>query len=100
MPTASGRAPPVVAGGPGRAALPGRITALGLAPDILINNAGVSVVAQMATSVPGQQLNLVEVDVAAVVDLCSRFLPPKLCTQHDVDVLSTCATRATAGPSA
>ena len=29
----------------------------------------------VAKSVPEQQLNLVEVDVAAVVDLCSRFLP-------------------------
>jgi short-subunit dehydrogenase/pimeloyl-ACP methyl ester carboxylesterase len=58
-----------------RAELPGRIAALGLAPDVLINNAGVAVVAQVAKSVPEQQLNLVEVDVAAVVDLCSRFLP-------------------------
>jgi short-subunit dehydrogenase len=58
-----------------RAELPGRIAALGLAPDVLINNAGVSVLAQVAKSVPEQQLNLVEVDVAAVVDLCSRFLP-------------------------
>ena len=31
--------------------------------------------ATVAKSVPEQQLNLVEVDVAAVVDLCSRFLP-------------------------
>jgi short-subunit dehydrogenase len=61
-----------------RAALPGRIAALGLTPDVLINNAGVSVVAQVAKSVPEQQLNLVEVDVAAVVDLCSRFLPGML----------------------
>jgi short-subunit dehydrogenase len=61
-----------------RAELPGRIAALGLTPDVLINNAGVSVVAQVAKSVPEQQLNLVEVDVAAVVDLCSRFLPGML----------------------
>jgi short-subunit dehydrogenase len=58
-----------------RAALPGRVAALGLAPDILINNAGLSGRAPVAKSVPEQQLNLVEVDVAAVVDLCSRFLP-------------------------
>jgi uncharacterized protein len=31
--------------------------------------------AVVAKSVPEQQLNLVEVDVVAVVDLCSRFLP-------------------------
>ena len=58
-----------------RAALPGRVAALGLTPDILINNAGLAGRATVAKSVPEQQLNLVEVDVAAVVDLCSRFLP-------------------------
>jgi short-subunit dehydrogenase len=58
-----------------RAAIPGRVATLDLAPDILINNAGLSVNALVAKSVPEQQLNLVEVDVAARVDLCSRFLP-------------------------
>jgi hypothetical protein len=58
-----------------RAALPGRVAALGLAPDILVNNAGLAGRALVAKSLPEQQLNLVEVDVAAVVDLCSRFLP-------------------------
>jgi uncharacterized protein len=58
-----------------RAALPGRIAALGLTPDILINNAGLAGRATVAKAVPEQQLNVVEVDVAAVVDLCSRFLP-------------------------
>jgi short-subunit dehydrogenase len=58
-----------------RAALPGRVAALGLIADILVNNAAVSYCALVAKSVPYQQLNLVEVDVAAVVDLCSRFLP-------------------------
>lgn len=58
-----------------RAALPGRVAALGLTPDILINNAGLAGRATVAKSVPEQQLNLIEVDVAAVVDLCSRFLP-------------------------
>lgn len=58
-----------------RAALPDRVAALGLVPDILINNAGLSTLGLVAKSVPEQELNLVEVDVAAVVDLCSRFLP-------------------------
>lgn len=58
-----------------RAALPDRVAELGLKPDILVNNAGVSVGASIVKSAPEQQLNLVEVDVAAVVDLCSRFLP-------------------------
>jgi hypothetical protein len=58
-----------------RAALPGRVAALGVALDILINNAGLAGRAHVTKSVPEQQLNLVEVDVAAVVDLCTRFLP-------------------------
>jgi uncharacterized protein len=58
-----------------RAALPDRVAALGLVPDILINNAGFSTLGLVAKSVPEQEVNLVEVDVAAVVDLCSRFLP-------------------------
>ena len=58
-----------------RAALPDRIAALGRVPDILINNAGLSTLGTVAKSVPEQELNLVEVDVAAVVDLCSRLLP-------------------------
>ncbi|SOJ52646.1 Serine 3-dehydrogenase [Mycobacterium simulans] len=58
-----------------RASLPDRVDALGLVPDILINNAGLSTLGVVAKSVPEKELNLVEVDVAAVVDLCSRFLP-------------------------
>lgn len=58
-----------------RAELAHRVAELGLEPDVLINNAGLSVVGLVAHSVPEQQLNLVEVDVVAVVDLCSRFLP-------------------------
>ena len=58
-----------------RAALPDRVAALGLVPDILINNAGLSTLGLVAKSVPEQEVNLVEVDVAAVVDLCARFLP-------------------------
>ncbi len=58
-----------------RAALPGRVAALGVTPNILINNAGLAKRAPVAKSIPEQQLNVVEVDVAAVVDLCSRFLP-------------------------
>ncbi len=58
-----------------RAGLPERVAALGLVPDILINNAGFSTLGLVANSVPEHEVNLVEVDVAAVVDLCSRFLP-------------------------
>lgn len=58
-----------------RANLLDRIGELGLTSDILINNAGLSTTGVVAKSDPEKELNLVEVDVAAVVDLCSRFLP-------------------------
>lgn len=58
-----------------RASLLDRVTALGFVPDILVNNAGLSTTGVVAKSVPEKELNLVEVDVAAVVDLCSRLLP-------------------------
>lgn len=58
-----------------RAALPGRVAELGLVVDILVNNAGLSTSGPVAKSDPDAELNLVEVDVNAVVDLCSRFVP-------------------------
>jgi uncharacterized protein len=76
-----------------RAALPDRVTALGLVPDILINNAGLSTTGVVAKSVPEKELNLVEVDVAAVVDLCSRFLPGMV-ERHRGAVLNVASTAA------
>jgi short-subunit dehydrogenase len=58
-----------------RATLPGQVAALGVVPDILVNNAGLSTLGPVAQSSPAAELDLVEVDVAAVVDLCSRFVP-------------------------
>jgi short-subunit dehydrogenase len=58
-----------------RAGLFDRISALGLVPDVLVNNAGLSTLGPVHRSDPEAELNLVEVDVAAVADLCSRFLP-------------------------
>lgn len=58
-----------------RADLLGRIEALGLVPDILVNNAGLSTLGPVAASDPEAELNMIEVDVASVADLCSRFLP-------------------------
>nr|WP_296776131.1 SDR family oxidoreductase [Rhodococcus sp. (in: high G+C Gram-positive bacteria)] len=58
-----------------RAELLGRIEALGLVPDILVNNAGLSTLGPVASANPDAELNMIEVDVAAVADLCSRFLP-------------------------
>ena len=47
---------------------------LGLTVDLLVNNAGLSTLGPVSRSDPEAELNLVEVDVAAVVDLTSRFL--------------------------
>ncbi len=58
-----------------RAELPERIAALGLTVDVLVNNAGLSTTGSVADSTPEAEMNMVEVDVVAVVDLCTRFLP-------------------------
>jgi short-subunit dehydrogenase len=58
-----------------RAALTARVAELGVVVDILVNNAGLSTSGPIAASDPAAELNLIEVDVAAVVDLCSRFVP-------------------------
>ncbi|MFL6062155.1 MAG: SDR family NAD(P)-dependent oxidoreductase [Marmoricola sp.] len=58
-----------------RAGLLDRIAALGLVPDVLVNNAGLSTLGPVHRSDPEAEVRMVEVDVVAVVDLCSRFLP-------------------------
>lgn len=58
-----------------RTSLPERVAELGLTVDVLVNNAGLSTSGPVIRSTPGAELNVVEVDVAAVVDLCTRFLP-------------------------
>jgi uncharacterized protein len=58
-----------------RAALPDQVAALGVVPDILVNNAGMSNLGPVAQSDVDAELRLIEVDVSAVVDLCSRFVP-------------------------
>ncbi|RNM13541.1 SDR family NAD(P)-dependent oxidoreductase [Nocardioides pocheonensis] len=58
-----------------RAGLLERVTALGLVPDVLVNNAGLSTLGPVHRSDPAAEINLLEVDVVAVADLCSRFLP-------------------------
>ena len=58
-----------------RARIPDRVAALGLTADVLVNNAGLATMGAVATCDPEAELTLVEVDVAAVVDLCSRFVP-------------------------
>jgi short-subunit dehydrogenase len=58
-----------------RAALPDQVAELGITADILVNNAGMSNLGPVAKSDPQAELHLIEVDVSAVVDLCSRFVP-------------------------
>ncbi|MBX7433439.1 SDR family oxidoreductase [Mycobacterium sp. Y57] len=58
-----------------RAGLADRVAGLGLTVDVLVNNAGLANLGAVASVDPAAELRLVEVDVAAVVDLCGRFVP-------------------------
>jgi short-subunit dehydrogenase len=58
-----------------RARLLDDVGALGLTPDILVNNAGFSTVGPVARADPDEETAMLEVDVVAVADLCTRFLP-------------------------
>lgn len=58
-----------------RAALVDRIAALGRDVDLLVNNAGFSTLGPVHASDPEAEMAMLEVDVVAVVDLCSRLLP-------------------------
>ena len=60
---------------PSRAALPERIAGSGRVPDILVNNAGFSTLGPVSAADPEAEMDMVEVDVVAVVDLCARLLP-------------------------
>ena len=65
-----------------RAALPAQVEALGLQIDILVNNAGLSTMGPQHSADPGAELTVIEVDVAAVVDLCVRFTPAMVSRQR------------------
>jgi hypothetical protein len=58
-----------------REALLGRIHERGLTPDVLVNNAGFSTLGPVAKSDPAAETDMIEIDVVAVADLCTRFLP-------------------------
>jgi short-subunit dehydrogenase len=58
-----------------RAVLPARLIRLGVTVDILVNNAGFSTMGPVKDADPETEMQLVEVDVVTVVDLCTRFLP-------------------------
>ena len=58
-----------------RASLPDLVSQHGRVPDILVNNAGLSTLGAVSKSDPAAEMNMIEVDVVAVADLCSRILP-------------------------
>jgi len=58
-----------------RAALPGRVDELGLEVDVLVNNAGFSTTGPVAKADVVAELRMIEVDVMAVADLCTRIVP-------------------------
>ncbi|MBS1836368.1 MAG: SDR family oxidoreductase [Actinobacteria bacterium] len=58
-----------------RSALAGRVQDLGLEVSILVNNAGLSTMGAVHRASLDAELNMVELDVVAVVELCTRFLP-------------------------
>jgi short-subunit dehydrogenase len=58
-----------------RAELPDRLAELGLVVDVLVNNAGFSTLGPVHRGDPEAEMRMVELDVMAVVDLCSRFVP-------------------------
>lgn len=57
-----------------RAELPGRVDALGLTVDVLVNNAGLTTLGPVWRADPAAEMRMIELDVAAVVDLCCRFV--------------------------
>ncbi len=58
-----------------RAELPARIAEQGNVVSVLVNNAGLSTMGPVHRSDVDAELNMIEVDVVALADLCSRFLP-------------------------
>jgi short-subunit dehydrogenase len=58
-----------------RAQLPGQLAELGITPDGLVNNAGLSTLGPVWRADPAAEVNMLEVDVVAVAELCTRLLP-------------------------
>ncbi len=59
----------------GRATLSDLVSKQGRVIDILVNNAGLSTLGAVSKADPTAEMNMIEVDVVAVADLCSRVLP-------------------------
>lgn len=76
-----------------RAALPDKVRDLGLIPDILVNNAGLSTLGPVASANPEVEMQMLEVDVVAVADLCTRLVPGMV-ERHRGAVLNVASTAA------
>ncbi|WP_183092200.1 SDR family NAD(P)-dependent oxidoreductase [Nocardioides stalactiti] len=76
-----------------RTALPSRVHASGRQVAVLVNNAGSSTLGPVSASDPDAEMAMIEVDVVAVVDLCSRFLPGMVARRRGA-VLNVASTAA------
>lgn len=85
-----------------RAGLLDQVTALGATPEILVNNAGLSTLGAVAKADPESEMAMVELDVVAVVDLCTRFLPGMVARGRGavLNVASTAAFQPLPGQAA
>ena len=76
-----------------RGELPAQLATRGLTPDILVNNAGFTTMGPVFTADRSAELSLVRINVEAVVDLCTLFVPGMV-TRHRGAVLNTASTAA------
>ncbi len=76
-----------------RSSLADRVEALGLVPQILVNNAGFSTLGPVSQADPASEMAMLEVDVVAVADLCTRFLPGMV-ERREGAVLNVASTAA------
>ena len=88
--------------GAARASLVDAVAALDLEVSILVNDAGFSTTGPVWRSDPDREVAMVRTDVEAVVDLCSRFLPPMVAARSGavLNVASTAAFQPLPGQAA
>jgi uncharacterized protein len=77
----------------GRDRLADSLASLGLRVDVLVNNAGVGTFGPVASASRSAEVGIVRVDVEAVVDLCSRFVP-EMVSRGSGAILNVASTAA------